>query len=72
MKTFSFFVAASIILEILYSTQAEILEESKQCQDIECEKGKRYQLELINGFIAEEVNKAAVANVTNEDESNEY
>jgi len=72
-KTFSFLLATSIILSILYETQAEIEIETGQCQNIECEKGKHYQLELINGLIAKEVSANAIANVVNkEDESNEH
>ena len=66
---FSLLVATSIILSILYETQAEILTESAACKDIECSQGKHYQLELISNLIAEEtakndmaiINKNAVA-----------
>jgi len=71
MKTFSFLVASSLILEILYSTQAEILTESAACQDIECSQGKHYQLELITSLINEENAKNAVA-TANEGEHNEH
>jgi len=64
MKNLSILVATSIILEILYSTQSEILTEASQCKDIECSQGKRYQLELINSLIAEETAKDNVATVS--------
>jgi len=64
MKNFSLLIASSIILSILYETQAEILKESDGCKDIECNQNFHYQLELIQGLIAEETAKNDVANAS--------
>jgi len=60
---FSLLIASSLILGILYETQAEILKESDGCKDIECSQNFHYQLELIQGLIAEETARNDMATI---------